>query len=77
MIASLEKGADINAKDEGDGTALYEVSNRYEKVVRLLLEKGADIDVRNHWEGTALYIAASQGYIEVVRLVLQKGQTSI
>ena len=56
MIASLEKGADIDAKDEGDGTALHEPSNRYEKVVRLLLEKGADIDARNLWEGTALYM---------------------
>ena len=46
MTALLERGADINAKDEGDFTALMVATNGgYQNIgtVTALLERGADV----------------------------------
>ena len=44
-------------------------------MVELLLKNGADIKAGNFY-GPALHAAAEKGHAEVVRLVLQEGQTS-
>jgi ankyrin repeat protein len=48
---------------------------RHEKVVELLLKNEADIKAESFY-GSALHAAAESGYVEVVRLLLQEGQTS-
>jgi len=69
----LEKGADIEAKDEFEETALIKAAEYgYEAIVRLLLEKGADIEAKDKCGRTALIRVA--WYREaVVRLLLEKG----
>ncbi|EPS38868.1 hypothetical protein H072_7366 [Dactylellina haptotyla CBS 200.50] len=44
----LERGADINARDEGGFTAIYWAACKgHNSTVRLLIESGADVNVRN------------------------------
>lgn len=46
--ALLEKGADINAKDElGRSALLVVVSNAQKEMARLLIERGADVNTRD------------------------------
>ena len=39
----------------------------------LLIEKGADIDIRNRLRETALSLAANNGHLSFIKLLLQKG----
>jgi hypothetical protein len=70
----LEKGADVNIKDENGYNALMWASVRgYTDIVRLLLENGADINLQNENGYTALMLASVSGITEIVRLLLEKG----
>ncbi|PQE18637.1 ankyrin repeat protein [Rutstroemia sp. NJR-2017a BVV2] len=71
----LEKGADIESKEDGEGwTALLVASkNGYETIVKLLLEKGADIESKDKWSRTALLIASENSHETIVKLLLEKG----
>ena len=56
----LGKGADVNARDSGDGAALILAAAMGDAgTVKLLLEKGADAHVRNEYGYTALMCAAA------------------
>ena len=80
----LEKGADVNARDNDDGnTALINASNLGQiDIVKLLLDKGADVNAKTNCGCTAL-IAAIKGAIcfaekaseftEVASTLLEKG----
>ena len=75
MVSSLlEKGAEINSKDESDRTALMEAAywGRAE-VVKLLLEKGASVDAKDKDGRTALIDAAGAGHTQIVEMLLGKG----
>jgi hypothetical protein len=70
----LNHGADIDARDQEDGTAvIYAVIDGNIEVTRMLLERGALIDVRglNGW--TALHYAASGDRVRLARLLLEHG----
>ena len=72
----IEKGADVNARNNHNGTALMLVAQRGDLVsVRLLLEKGADARVRHASGYTALmYAAASENSDpELIRAFLARG----
>ncbi|EPE06410.1 ankyrin repeat protein [Ophiostoma piceae UAMH 11346] len=70
----LDKGADVEAKDNNSRTPLsYAASQGYEALARLLLDKGADIDAKDDNGQTPLSYAASQGYEALARLLLDKG----
>ncbi|KAI9888491.1 MAG: hypothetical protein M1814_006882 [Vezdaea aestivalis] len=70
----LDKGADIEAKDNYERTALHlAAENGHEAVVKLLLEKGADAEAKDEYESTALHRAAENGHEAVVKLLLEKG----
>ena len=76
MKLLLEKGAELESKDEYDGrTPLSRAAeNGHEAVVKLLLEKGAELESKDNNGGrTPLSRAAGNGHEAVVKLLLEKG----
>jgi ankyrin repeat protein len=71
----LDKGADVNAKDENGFTGLIMASTRGDIVIaRILLAKGADINAKEAKYGfTAMIVASIQRYIEIVKILLANG----
>ena len=73
MQLLIAAGADVNAKNAFDATALMWCATDLAKV-RLLVSKGADVNARSRQGHTPLLIAAhSDGAVEIVRLLLDKG----
>ena len=73
MKLLLEAGADVNAKNAFDATALMWAAGDIGKV-RLLLAKGADVNARSKIGRAPLLIAAlHDGSSEIVRLMIEKG----
>ncbi len=69
----LSNGADVNAKNDFDATALVWGATDLEKA-RLLLARGADVNASSKMGRTALMTAAYRnGGSETVRLLLDKG----
>jgi len=65
--ALLDKGADVNARDERGCTALMWASMfGYREVAQALLDKGADV-------GYTLKSASQNGHLEIVKALLMKG----
>lgn len=69
----LEAGADVNARNQFDATALMWGAGDPVKV-RLLVERGADVNAKSKQGRTPLLIAAGyQGSAETLKLLLAKG----
>ena len=76
ILFFLEKGADIENKDELGDTPLHWASYHEHieiEVLQLLLEKGADIEAKNRSGITPLIYASAYGRIKVVKFLIQKG----
>ncbi|MCJ7663890.1 MAG: ankyrin repeat domain-containing protein, partial [Desulfobacterales bacterium] len=74
--ASLDQGANVNAKDEDKSgyTALISAAmNGLTDVAKVLLDKGADVNIKDNYGGTALEYAALFGNADIVKLLLEKG----
>ena len=70
----LEAGADPNARDWTNGTALIDSVVGYRRdSVRRLLEHGADANVRANHGGRPLYLAARYGDLETTSILLDYG----
>ena len=70
----IEKGADVNAKDNGGATPLhYAAMEGHTDVVELLISKGADVNAKDKWGDTPLHDAAYDGHKEVAELLVSKG----
>jgi ankyrin repeat protein len=71
----LDRGADLEARDDRGATALWWVADspRCAAVVRLLLERGADIEIKDRLGKGPLYIAAQYSYADAARLLLDRG----
>lgn len=71
----LEEGAKLEGKDVNGRTALmYASSGPFEGAVAFLLKQGAEVNEQGTLEGfTALMTAASEGLVEIVRLLLVHG----
>ena len=69
----LDKGADLEANEDGQTPLLWAVEEGLEAVVRLLLDKGANLEAKDEDGQTPISSAAKQGHETVVRLLLDKG----
>jgi hypothetical protein len=66
----LDKGADVDAKDEMGRTALIEAARQgHTDTVRALLEKGADVNAQDRDRDTALSEALKYNYSDVITLL--------
>ena len=65
-----EKGADINAVNKDNKTALYRAAyNNKLEVVKFLVEKGADVNIKTFIGNSPLDIARTAGSLEVVEFL--------
>lgn len=72
--AFLAKGADVNARDGGGGSALmWAVARRSPDIVALLIEAGADVNARDRNGKTALVLARSKGLGEITDSLARAG----
>jgi ankyrin repeat protein len=69
----LDKGADINAKDDGLTLLMKASSEGCIKTAKLLIDKGADINARTNEGSSALMIASKAGYAKIVELLMNAG----
>jgi ankyrin repeat protein len=70
----LEKGADVNATDKPQKTALMGAASfGHSTTVRLLLDKGGDVNATDKSQRTALMGAVKFGQSPTVRLLLDRG----
>jgi ankyrin repeat protein len=65
----IEKGANVNARDNRGGTALLEAKL---DLAEMLIEKGADVNAQIDC-GTLLEIASRGGKLDIVKLLIEKG----
>jgi len=70
----LEKGADVNIRNEGGSTPLHWAArNGHTKVMKILLENGADTFQRGTGCGTPLESAARKGQLKAIEMLLDHG----
>jgi len=70
----VEKGADINQKNDFGKTPLMYASARgHLEIVELLLKNKADINKKNSKDMTALMYASLHEYPKIVKLLIEKG----
>jgi ankyrin repeat protein len=70
----LSAGADIDAKNGNESTALIEAADKgHKEIVELLLGAGADIRAKDKYGSTALILAARRNRRETAELLLDKG----
>ncbi|MCL7390365.1 MAG: ankyrin repeat domain-containing protein [Thaumarchaeota archaeon] len=70
----LDKGADVNARNDWWETPLHHAANGgHLSVVKLLVERGADINARDINGWTPLHYAAQNGYLDVIEFLVEKG----
>ncbi|KAK6342481.1 hypothetical protein TWF718_007884 [Orbilia javanica] len=70
----LQKGADIERKDDQGRTALYwAVANNRESTVKVLLENGANAEIRSKSGALPITFAAMNGHPAITKLLIDKG----
>jgi ankyrin repeat protein len=72
----LDKGADLEKRDEFGSTPLMAASGKSIEIVKLLLDRGADVNgrgtgFRNGW--TSFMEAAAVGNVDTMKLLLDRG----
>ena len=72
--ALISEGADVNARNDRNDTALIIAAGKGRlETVRILLDSGAEMDLHSQKGKTALTEAAEYGRSQVVRLLLDRG----
>jgi bla regulator protein BlaR1 len=70
----LERGADVNAAVDGDGSPLIAAARSGSRaLVTLLLDRGADVNLAVEGDGNPLIMAAAEGHAAIVELLLARG----
>ena len=76
--SALSRGADVNAKDSEDLTALrIAVINNYTDVARVLIKNGANIYAKDRIGYTALMIAEEEGFTDLVHVLKKPGRINL
>jgi ankyrin repeat protein len=71
---AIKNGADINARDDREMTALDMAAERGRiEIVKKVLDSGANVNARTKTQTTALHYAAFEGHREVVKELLARG----
>jgi ankyrin repeat protein len=79
VLAALEEGADVNARDHGDWTALHwvvdmgMVAGERERIVDALVAARGDVNARDLEGSTPLMIACRAGNGDLVRQLINAG----
>jgi len=68
----IDKGANINARNNKGGTPLYFATKDFNLTQRLIA-KGADVNIRAYGDFTPLYQAAFSGGLKVAKLLIDHG----
>ena len=75
--AELDKGVDVNAKDENDEagwTPLHRAAQKgHKEITELLIANGADVNAEEEDGWTPLHYAALNGHKEIAELLIAKG----
>jgi len=72
--AELDKGVDVNAKDEEGVTPMhYAASGGNKEIAELLIAEGADVNAMEEWGQTPLHWAAVVGHKEIAELLIANG----
>jgi hypothetical protein len=70
----IQNGADVNAVQKTNWTALHWAANyRHVDVVKVLIQNGADVNAVDFEKLTALHLAAIEGHVDVVKVLIQNG----
>jgi ankyrin repeat protein len=70
----IEEGADVNAANVNEVTALYRAAELgHHKVVPLLLAKGADTEAKDKFGRTVTFSAAARGHVATLKMLLEAG----
>ena len=74
MKECIEKGVDVNARDENGKTALLWASYYGDiEVLKYLIKKGADIEAKDDKGNTPLTTTSYNGYLEHVKYLVENG----
>ena len=66
----IEKGADVNARDQNQHTPLHNAaSRRNTDVAKLLIDKGADVNAKDNYGQTALDMAEASHKPDIVSIL--------
>lgn len=72
LVTLLQHGADVNAKDSNDTTALtWAVAFGQYDNCKVLIEHGADVNAKNRQGVTPLFVAISHGSFDICKLLLE------
>ena len=74
MSGLITLGADLEARDEANDTALHIAARKgLDGVVLALLDQGIKVDVKGDSQRTALIVAAKFGHLTIVRILMDAG----
>lgn len=75
----IDSGSDINSRDESGQTLLMIASGYgYSDIVEFLIDRGADVFTKDCIAGaTALHKACQGGHLDIVKLLVEKGNAFI
>src|SRR5204863_1821988 len=70
----INAGADLEAKDDGDMTALMRAAEKgHSDIVRVLIGAGANISGKDKFGRTAFFNAADKNHVGIVKMLIAEG----